>query len=210
MPAGLFLSIEGIDGSGKSTQLQLLTAKLGKQGIAYLLNREPGGSEVGRQIRQILLRPGNPVSPTAELLLYFANRAQNVDEQIRPALAAGSLVISDRYTDSTLAYQGAARGLGQALVRQLHEIACRGTEPSLTLYLRIRPEVSAERLRRQAKDRLESEDACFHRAVFDAYEELASAYPLRIVAVDGERDPGVIAEEIWTIVSDRLSKDGAA
>ena len=203
MPAGLFLSIEGIDGSGKSTQLHLLTAKLEAHGVAYLLNREPGGSEVGRQIREIVLRPGNPVSPTAELLLYFANRAQNVDEQIRPALAAGSLVISDRYTDSTLAYQGAARGLGQELVRQLHAIACRGTEPSLTLYLRIHPEVSAERLREQSKDRLESEAGDFHTAVFAAYEALAAAHPERIVAIDGERQPAAIAEDIWAIVSER-------
>ena len=101
MSAGLFLSIEGIDGSGKSTQLELLTARLKREAVPYLLNREPGGSEVGNQIRQILLEPKNPVSPTAELLLYFANRAQNVDEQIRPALGEGKLVISDRYTDST-------------------------------------------------------------------------------------------------------------
>ena len=89
MPAGLFLSIEGIDGSGKSTQLELLTARLKREAVPYLLNREPGGSQVGNQIRKILLDPANPVSPTAELLLYFANRAQNVDEQIGPALAEG-------------------------------------------------------------------------------------------------------------------------
>ncbi len=206
MPSGLFLSIEGIDCSGKSTQLNLLTAKLDANGIAYLLNREPGGSDVGRQIREILLRPGNPVSPTAELLLYFANRAQNVDEQIRPALAAGALVVSDRYTDSTLAYQGVARGLGQILVSQLHGIACRGTEPSLTLYLRIRPEVSAERLREQSKDRLEAEAGDFHNAVFAAYEAMAATHPERIVTVDGERSPDAIAADIWDIVSERWAR----
>ncbi|WP_031497399.1 dTMP kinase [Bryobacter aggregatus] len=205
MPNGLFLSIEGIDGSGKSTQLDLLTARLEAAGIPFLINREPGGSTVGRQIREILLNPENPVSPVAELLLYFANRAQNVDEQIRPALAAGTLVISDRYTDSTLAYQGAARGLGQALVRNLHEIACRGTEPALTVYLRVSPAVSAERLSAQKKDRLEAEGPGFHARVYEAYEALAAAYPTRMVAIDGDREASLIAGDIWRIVNERWS-----
>lgn len=206
MAQGLFISIEGIDGSGKSTQLEHLTARLDYEGIAYLLNREPGGSQVGNQIRKIVLDPANPVSPTAELLLYFANRAQNVDEQIRPALEAGKLVISDRYTDSTLAYQGGARALGVALVEQLHGIACRGTEPSLTLYLRIRPEVSQKRLSRQKKDRLEQEGVAFHERVFEAYEALAAAHPERIVAVDGERSEAAIAQDIWRIVMERWQR----
>ncbi|MCX6610837.1 MAG: dTMP kinase [Acidobacteria bacterium] len=206
MAQGLFISIEGIDGSGKSTQLDHLTKRLDLEGIEYLLNREPGGSEVGMQIRHIVLDPKYPVSPTAELLLYFANRAQNVDEQIRPALEQGKLVISDRYTDSTLAYQGAARGLGQDLVAQLHDIACRGTEPTLTIYLRIRPEVSANRLRNTKKDRLEAEGADFHLRVYEAYEALAAAHPERIVAVNGERGEGSVADDIWRIVMERWQR----
>jgi len=206
MAKGLFLSIEGIDGSGKSTQLAHLTKRLERESISYLLNREPGGSQVGNLIRKILLDPENPVFPTAELLLYFANRAQNVDEQIRPALEAGRLVISDRYTDSTLAYQGHARSLGQSLVNQLHQIACRGTEPTLTLYLRIRPEVSASRLSNQKKDRLESEGAAFHHLVFEAYEAIAEANPQRIVTIDGERSEAVIAADIWSIVMERWNQ----
>ena len=206
MPAGLFLSIEGIDGSGKSTQLELLTARLKREAVPYLLNREPGGSQVGNQIRKILLDPANPVSPTAELLLYFANRAQNVDEQIGPALAEGKLVISDRYTDSTLAYQGSARNLGQALVASLHAIACRGAEPTLTLYLRITPELGVKRLSQQKKDRLEAEGRAFHQRVFQAYEALAAAESGRIVVVDGDRNQSVIAEEIWRIVMDRWTQ----
>lgn len=207
MAHGLFLSLEGIDGSGKSTQLKHLMDRLEAEGIAYLLNREPGGSSVGTQIRHILLNPDNPVSNTAELLLYFANRAQNVDEMIAPALAEGKLVISDRYTDSTFAYQGAARNLGTDLVEQLHKIACRGTEPTLTIYLRIRPEVSAERLSTQKKDRLESEGAEFHQAVFEAYEELAARYPERIVTVDGERPEPEVTADIWRIVTERRLRD---
>ena len=206
MAQGLFISIDGIDGSGKSTQLDHLTKRLDQDGISYLLNREPGGSEVGMQIRQIVLDPKNPVSPTAELLLYFANRAQNVDEQIRPALAQGKLVISDRYTDSTLAYQGTARDLGQDLVAQLHAIACRGTEPTLTIYLRIRPEVSSNRLRNAKKDRLEAEGAPFHLRVYDAYEALAAAHPERIVPVNGERGEGSVADDIWRIVMERWQR----
>lgn len=200
---GLFISFEGIDGSGKSTQLQLLLDRLRHENVPHIVNREPGGSAVGQQIRQVLLHPGNYVSPTAELLLYFANRAQNVDEVIRPALAAGKLVISDRYTDSTIAYQGAARDLGAGLVRQLHAVACRGTEPDLTIYLRISPETGAARLRMQRKDRLEAEGLAFQQRVFAAYEELASAEPQRIVAVNGERLPALIAEEIHHLVEQR-------
>lgn len=206
MSQGLFLSFEGIDGSGKSTQIDLLTQQLTRAEIPWLLNREPGGAPVSRQIREILLNPANTVSATAELLLYFANRAQNVDEVIRPALADGKLIISDRYTDSTLAYQGAARGLGVSLVRQLHSIACRGTEPSLTLYLRVTPEVSAARRRNTAKDRLEAEAADFHRRVFDAYEELAATEPQRIVTIDGDRPTEIVAQDIFKLVLERYTQ----
>lgn len=206
MGRGLFLSFEGIDGSGKTTQLNHLMARLEGEGIAYLLNREPGGSDVGTQIRTILLEPTNAVSPTAELLLYFANRAQNVDEMIRPALEAGKMVISDRYTDSTLAYQGAARGLGEALVEQLHAIACRGTAPELTVYLRITPEVSAARLSTQKKDRLEAEGGDFHQRVFEAYEALARRYPERIVVIDGEQTEEQVSAAIWAAVMERWAQ----
>lgn len=206
MSQGLFLSFEGIDGSGKSTQIDMLTQQLTRAGIPWLLNREPGGAPVSRQIREILLNPANTVSATAELLLYFANRAQNVDEVIRPALAVGKLIISDRYTDSTLAYQGAARGLGVALVRQLHSIACRGTEPSLTLYLRVTPEVSAARRKNTVKDRLEAEAAEFHRRVFDAYEQLAASEPQRIVTINGDRPTEIVAHDIFKVVLERYTQ----
>lgn len=202
--SGLFISLEGIDGSGKSTQLGLLEERLRAEGIAFLVNREPGGVAIGQQIRKILLDPENrTLSPVTELLLYFANRAQNIDEQVRPALERGELVVSDRFTDSTLAYQGAARDLGAETVKTLHAIACRGTEPSLTLYIRVRPEVSRARRVGQSNDRLEAEANAFHQRVFDTYESLAQDEPHRIVTVDGERPAEVVAAEVWNIVSER-------
>lgn len=206
MRRGLFVSLEGIDGSGKTTQLRHLVARLEAAGIPHFVNREPGGSAVGAAIRQLLLDPLQHISPTAELLLYFANRAQNVDEQIRPALAQGKLVLSDRYTDSTLAYQGAARGLGVELVQHLHAIACRGTEPELTLYLRVRPGAGEQRLREQSKDRLEAEGTSFQERVHAAYEQLAAQYPNRILTIDGEREEAVIAAEIWHLLEQRWQR----
>jgi dTMP kinase len=201
---GLFISLEGIDGSGKSTQLALLEARLQSEEIPFLVNREPGGVAIGQQIRAILLDPENrALSPVTELLLYFANRAQNIDEQVRPALARGELVVSDRFTDSTLAYQGAARKLGAETVRTLHRIACRGTEPELTVYVRVRPEVSRARRAGQSDDRLEGEALEFHETVFATYEELAAAERERIVTVDGEREAEEVAAEIWGIVAER-------
>jgi dTMP kinase len=202
--AGLFISLEGIDGSGKSTQLALLEKRLRAEAIPFLVNREPGGVPIGQQIRKILLDPENQtLSPVTELLLYFANRAQNIDEQVRPALERGELVVSDRFTDSTLAYQGAARELGAETVKTLHGIACRGTEPVLTLYIRVTPEVSRARRAGLSNDRLEAETTAFHQLVFDTYEKLALAEPQRIVTVDGDRPEAIVAEEVWRIVSER-------
>lgn len=202
--AGLFISLEGIDGSGKSTQLALLEQRLRTEGIPFLVNREPGGVAIGQQIRKILLDPENKaLSPVTELLLYFANRAQNIDEQVRPALERGELVVSDRFTDSTLAYQGAARDLGADTVKALHAIACRGTEPALTLYIRVTPEISRARRAGQANDRLEAETTAFHQRVFETYERLAQEEPRRIVTVDGDRPEEVVAAQVWSIVSER-------
>lgn len=202
--AGLFISLEGIDGSGKSTQLTLLEERLRTEGIPFLVNREPGGVAIGQQIRKILLDPENKtLSPVTELLLYFANRAQNIDEQVRPALERGDLVVSDRFTDSTLAYQGGARELGAETVRTLHGIACRGTEPVLTLYVRVTPEVSRARRAGLSNDRLEAETTAFHQRVFEMYERLAQEEPQRIVMVDGERPQDLVAADVWRIVSER-------
>jgi len=203
--AGRFISLEGPDGGGKSTQFRLLVDRLRAEGREVVENFEPGRTGVGQQIRQILLDPANAVSPRAELLLYFASRAQAVDERIRPAIARGAIVVSDRFTDSTLAYQGAGRGLDTAAIRQLHAIACQEIQPHLTLCLDIDPERGRARVRERAGaaslDRLEAEDAAFHARVRDAYLALAAAEPGRIRLIDADRTVEEVAASVWEKVS---------
>ena len=143
---GLVISFEGLDGSGKSTQMRRLAKRLRARGHVVLETVEPGGTEIGGKIRQVLLDAANQeLSPTAELLLYFASRAQNVDERIGPALRRGEIVLADRFTDSTLVYQGCGRGLGAETVLALDRIACRGLKPDLTLLVDIDVETSLAR-----------------------------------------------------------------
>jgi dTMP kinase len=196
---GFFISFEGMDGAGKSTQIRRLVERLRAGGREVVETAEPGASRIARQIRQILLDPANSeMSPTAELLLYFAARAQNAAELIRPALRRGAIVISDRFTDSTIAYQGGARGLGEGLVRQLHEIACPNLSPDLTILLDIDPALSAQR--RRAADRLENEPDEFRAKVREAYLRLAASEPDRIRCIDGGQSPDAVAGEIWRAV----------
>jgi dTMP kinase len=196
---GFFISFEGIDGAGKSTQIRRLVERLRLSGRDVVETVEPGASRIARQIRQVLLDPANAeMSPVAEMLLYFAARAQNASELIRPALARGAIVVSDRFTDSTIAYQGYARGLGEALVRELHEIACPGLTPDLTILLDIDPAVSAQR--RRGADRLENEPDEFRSRVREGYLRLAAREPDRIHAIDGVQSPDAVAGEIWRLV----------
>lgn len=200
MTNGLFITFEGIDGAGKSTQIRRLIERLRSSGREVVESVEPGGSPISVKIRQILLDPENrDLSPVTELLLYFAARAQNIDQVIRPALARGAIVVSDRFTDSTLAYQGAARGLGEELVRQLHEIACRGINPNLTLYLDIDLATSASRMQ-ASPDRLEQEPDDFRRIVRDTYLKLATIEPDRVRRIDGSHSPDEVTAQIWNIV----------
>src|SRR5258708_39508406 len=145
---GRFITFEGMDGSGKTTQMHRLAARLRAQGRTVLETVEPGGPPVAQKIRRILLdRENQELSPTTEILLYFASRAQNVDEWIMPALARGEIVLSDRFTDSSLVYQGYGRGLGADAVAALDRIACRGLKPNLTILVDVDPEASLERAR---------------------------------------------------------------
>jgi dTMP kinase len=210
---GLFISFEGPDGSGKSTQARLLAEKLRGAGYDVLESVEPGGTPIGRQIRRILLDPANQeLSATAELLLMFAARAQNVDQWILPALEQGKLVISDRFTDSSIAYQGAGRGLGWETVLTIDRIACRGLAPDLTICVDIDTETGLARAQsRNQRDitkresRLDEQAVEFHRKARDAYHELARREPQRFRLIDGSGTHEAIAARVWSEVSPSLT-----
>lgn len=213
---GLFLSFEGMDGSGKTTQMGLLIERLRREGYDVLETAEPGGTPIGRQIRRILLDGANQeLSSRAELLLYFACRAQNVDESIRPALAAGRVVVSDRYTDSTLAYQGAGRSLPLDTIHALHRFACGPTSPDLTIYLDIdrasglaRAHArNAERAAAAQPDetRIDDEAAEFHDRVHQAYASLCLNDSKRIRRFDASQPIDHIHADIWDAVAPQLT-----
>ena len=204
---GLFITFEGPEGSGKSTQLRLLAARLREEGHAVLETVEPGGTPIGMQIRRVLLDSKNlEMRPTTELLLMFAARAQNVDEWILPALSRGEIVLSDRFTDSSLVYQGAARGLGAEVVYEVDRIACRGLIPDLTIVVDIETELGLERAHgrnRKTQDvetRIDEQAVGFHRKVRDAYLQLAADEPKRVRLIDGSRSEEIVAKDVWEAV----------
>jgi len=204
----LFITFEGPDGSGKSTQMSLLAAKLRALGYPIVETVEPGGTRIGRQIRQILLDPAHrEMCAHAELLLYFAARAQNVEEVIVPALEAGKIVLSDRYTDSTMAYQGFARGLGREVVAELHKMACRGLQPHLTLCYDIDVEVGLTRARARGWNRMDEQAVEFHREVRAAYRRLA-AEERRFRLIDGAPPPDEVFAATWREVKALLDEAG--
>jgi dTMP kinase len=190
----VFVTFEGIDGSGKSTQARLLAQALSQDGRDVVLTREPGGTELGERIRELLLHAGG-VTPWAEATLFAAARAQLVEAVIAPALARGTDVVCDRYLDSSLAYQGIARGLGLERVLELNLHATGGLLPDRTYLLLVDPEVAAGRMS-PSRDRIEREDEDFRARVDRAYRELAEAFPNRITTIDGSRPPEEIGREI--------------
>jgi dTMP kinase len=190
----MFITFEGVDGSGKTTQAALLAEALRAEGHDVVATREPGGTELGERIRELLL-DGGSVAPWAEASLFAAARAQLVDEVIRPALARGADVISDRYIDSSLAYQGLARGLGVERVLQLNLLATGGLLPDRTFLLLLTPEQAAER-RGDEPDRIEREGDDFAAAVDGAYRELAHVFGQRLVTVDASQPVETIARTI--------------
>lgn len=194
----MFITLEGVDGSGKSTQVALLAEALGPETVSI---REPGGTPAAERIREILADPEIPLDPMAEMLLFLAARSDLVSSVIRPALEAGRTVVSDRFTDSTEAYQGFVRRLGPDRVRELNAIATGGLEPDLTLLIRVDPEEALSR----ATDggRFEAEGLEFQRRVADAYGEIAGRDVDRIVVIDGEAPAGEVHERILAVVAGR-------
>ena len=201
---GLFITFEGPEGSGKSTQLRGLGRRLRGAGHRVLETAEPGGTEIGLQIRRVLLDAKNlEIRPTTEMLLMFAARAQNVEQAILPALAAGDIVVCDRFTDSSLVYQGVARRLGAEVVYELDRIACRGLVPDLTLVIDIDVETGLARAQRRnlrmqgTETRMDEQPRDFHRAVRAAYQRLAEDEPARVRLIDGTRLELEVAESVW-------------
>lgn len=197
-----FVTFEGIEGSGKSTQARLLARTLGPD---TLLTQEPGGTVLGRAIRSLLLdRRQHPMVPEAEVLLFFADRAQHVAELVEPALRQGRSVVSDRYVDSSLAYQGYGRGLPLELIAGVARLATRGLRPDLTILLDVPVETGLGRVgRRGAHDRLEAEEHAFHERVRAGYFTLAAQEPERWVQVEAGAAPGEIAGRVRAVLARR-------
>jgi dTMP kinase len=206
---GFFISFEGPEGSGKSTQIRRLAEALAEQGHAVWTTREPGGTRAGETIRPILLGPkAGPLSPWSEALLFTAARAQLADEVIRPRLHRGELVLCDRYSDSTLAYQGYGRGIDLETLRRLQSDATGGLSPDLTLLLDLPVEAGLARIPRNAKDRLDRETIAFHQRVYAGYREMAAREADRWRLVDASRDPDEVASRILELAVEALRTAG--
>lgn len=204
---GLFITFEGGEGSGKSTQAKALARRLISGGFPAVLSREPGGTRLGRQLRRILKR-GDTVQPLTELLLFNAARVQLVSELIRPSLEQGKIVILDRYADSTVAYQGYGRGLELETVRTINTQATGGLQPDLVIFLDVDVEHGLARKRRLKPDRFEQEELAFHRRVRQGYLGLAAAEPQRWLVVDGALLRARIEAIIWGRVEGLLRERG--
>jgi dTMP kinase len=215
MARGLFVTFEGLDGSGKSTQLRRLKEWLEAEGRKVTPTRQPGGTSVGDRIRALLLDSrSESLSPLAELGLMFSDRAQSIAQVIEPALAAGRVVLCDRFTDSSEAYQGGGRRLGSQVVRDLHGALCGGLQPNLTLLLLPDFDTSLARARQRNQrtvavtghdeNRFEKENSAFYRRVFDKYVEIAAREPLRVVVIDSNSSIDEVHERIVQVVRGRL------
>jgi dTMP kinase len=214
---GKFITFEGLDGCGKTTQLERLAAVLRDEGIEVVTTREPGGTEIGERIRSVLLDSRTAgLDPMAEMALMFASRAQQLEQVILPALESGKWILCDRYTDSTEAYQGGGRQLGSEAVLQLHQVLCRGVWPELTILMDSDVDHSVQRARRRNKaaadgaandeNRFEKESKVFFTRVQNAFRAIAEREPGRVAMVDARRPVNVVHPEIVGIVRERLGK----
>jgi dTMP kinase len=215
MSRGLFITLEGLDGSGKTTQIKRLAAWMQKRGIQPVVTRQPGGTATGDRIRELLLDSRSAgLAPMTEMALMFADRAQAIAEVIEPALAAGKTVICDRFTDSTEAYQGGGRELGSEQVLELHRLICGGLQPDVTILLLPSLEKSLDRARRRndrtaAKNgpdesRFEREQDAFYRRVWEKYHEIAAREPERVVVIEGDLGIDEVHEQVVEAVAERL------
>ncbi|SET23750.1 thymidylate kinase [Natronincola peptidivorans] len=207
MTKGLFISIEGLDGAGKSTQINFMKRFLEDKGLEVLITREPGGTIIGEKIREIILdKQHQEMADTTEALLYAAARAQHVKEFILPALREGKVVLCDRFVDSSIAYQGGGRRLGQEEVKAINDFATQRLEPNLTMFFDISPETSLKRIDVKDIDRLEQEKIEFHRTVYNTYLDLAKKYPERMRIVKADKGIEEIKQEVEVILKELIEK----
>ena len=202
---GKFITFEGADGCGKSTQLKLLSEYLTKNNVEHVFTREPGGGKISEAIREILLNGKNAeMTDECEALLYAAARIQHLADRVEPALAQGKLVVCDRYVDSSLAYQAYARGLGTAFISRINAKALEKYPPDVTVFIDLTPEDAFRRKHgADENDRLEQAGMAFHKRVYEGYKALEKAYPQRIVAVDGKQTPQEIFSQVLRILKER-------
>ncbi len=203
---GKFITIEGTDGSGKSTQIELLMDYLRKKGADVIFTREPGGTQISEKIREIILDVDNSeMTGITEALLYAAARSQHVEEKIIPALEAGKIIVCDRFVDSSIAYQGAARGLGAEKIMGINEAALHGIMPDMTLFFDLSPENGILRKKNErALDRLEKEKMDFHEKVYEGYKNLCKKYPERIKPIDADRSIDEVHSEVIEVIDGLL------
>jgi dTMP kinase len=207
---GKLIVFEGVEGCGKTSQIQLCCQWLESLGVSVVVTREPGGTELGLHLRRLLLEKAEdqPVGEVTELLLYAADRSQHVEQELKPNLTAGKYILCDRYTDSTIAYQGYGRGLNMSLINQLNYIATGGLESDLTIWLDVDVEVGLSRKRKDevGLDRIEQEAIAFHRRVQQGYAELAASYPSRITRVDASLTALAVQQVIQGILRLHLNQ----
>lgn len=206
----MFITLEGGEGSGKSTAIKTIVPRLEKLGYEVLLTREPGGTPIAEKIRDVILDKNNvAMDPMTEALLYAASRRQHIVEKILPALKEGKIVMSDRFLDSSLAYQGGARGLGIDKIYELNQYATEGLLPDLTIFFELKPEDGLKRIEANSSrevNRLDVEAMSFHKKVHDSFETLMTRFPNRIVKIDASKDPTSVAEEAYEEIIKRLKK----
>ncbi|WP_414657431.1 dTMP kinase [Deinococcus sp. VB343] len=203
--AGLFITLEGPEGAGKTTQLARLEARLRETGRRVTVTREPGGTPLGLRVREVVLDPALDMGPLSEFLLYSASRAQLVQDVLRPALERGDVVLCDRYFDSSLAYQGAGRGLPLALLRDLTREVTGGLTPDLTVLLDLDPALGLERAAQRGQpDRLEKADLAFHKRVRAGFLQLAQAEPQRFAVLDAAQSADMVDAQLWAAVESKL------